>query len=73
MDREEFERNVEDTAAYADGRVIHDYSWLVAFRTRKYRTTLLKDGRFGMNGLGGELYRNHWNQLTGKSGSWEWI
>lgn len=73
MDVDEFERNVDNTAAFADARVFHDYSWLVFFRTRWYRESLLKDVRFGMNGLGGELYRNHWNQLRPSANSREWL
>jgi len=73
MDVKEFERNIENTAAYNDGRVIHDYSWLVYFRTRWYREAVLRDLRFGMNGLGGELYRNHDNHLYGRVEVREWL
>jgi hypothetical protein len=73
MDAEEFERNLENTAAYNDGRVIHDYSWLVFFRTRWYREAVLRELRFGMNGLGGELYRNHDNHCYHKVGVREWV
>lgn len=73
MDVDEFERNVDNAAAFSDGRVVHDYSWLVYFRTRWYRETLLKDVRFGMNGLGGELYRNHWNQVLPSADAREWL
>ncbi len=73
MDVEEFERNLENTAAYNDGRVIHDYSWLVFFRTRWYREAVLRDLRFGMNGLGGELYRNHDNHCLPRVGAREWV
>lgn len=73
MDTEEFESNIENAAAYNDGRVIHDYSWLVYFRTRWYRESVLRDLRFGMNGLGGELYRNHDNHLYQRVNSREWI
>jgi asparagine synthase (glutamine-hydrolysing) len=73
MDSEEFERNLENTAAFNDGRVIHDYSWLVFFRTRWYREAVLRDHRFGMNGLGGELYRNHDNHGYGSVETRGWI
>jgi hypothetical protein len=73
MDVEEFERNLENTAAFNDGRVIHDYSWLVYFRTRWYREAVLRELRFGMNGLGGELYRNHDNHCYQQVGSREWV
>ena len=73
MDVEEFERNLENTAAFNDGRVIHDYSWLVFFRTRWYREAVLRELRFGMNGLGGELYRNHDNHCYQQVGSREWV
>jgi len=63
MDVEEFERNLESAAPFSDMRVVHDYSWLNFFRTRWYRELVLKDVRFAMNGLGGELYRNHDNQV----------
>lgn len=59
MDAGEFEGNLADTAAFADARVILDYSWMSVFRTRQYRMSVFRDMRFTMNGLGGELYRNH--------------
>lgn len=73
MDIDEFEQNIENTAAFNDGRVIHDYSWLVYFRTRWYREAVLRDLRFGMNGLGGELYRNHDNHFYHKVEVREWV
>ncbi|NTU74095.1 hypothetical protein HGB07_08195, partial [Candidatus Roizmanbacteria bacterium] len=73
MDVDEFERNLENTAAYNDGRVIHDYSWLLYFRTRWYREAVLRDLRFGMNGLAGELYRNHDNHCYHKVNVREWF
>ena len=53
--------------------MIHDYSWLVYFRTRWYREAVLRDLRFGMNGLGGELYRNHDNHFYHKVEVREWV
>lgn len=73
LDDEEFERNLEDTAAFADGRVIQDYSWMSVFRTRQYRLSVLRGARFGMNGLGGELYRNHDSLLWPRIHAREWI
>ena len=73
MDVEEFEKNLENTATYNDGRVVHDYSWLGYFRTRWYRESVLKDLKFGMNGLSGELYRNHDNQFFRSVNTHEWI
>ncbi len=73
MDVEEFERNLANTAAYNDGRVIHDYSWMSYFRTRWYRESVLRGLRFGMNGLAGELYRNHDNHVYQKVEVREWV
>ncbi len=73
LDDEEFERNLDDTAAFADGRVIQDYSWMSVFRTRKYRLSVLRGARFAMNGLGGELYRNHDSLLWPRIHAREWI
>lgn len=73
MDSDEFDRNLENVAAYNDGRVFHDYSWLVYFRTRWYREAVLRGLRCGMNGLGGELYRNHDNHCYHRVGVREWI
>jgi len=73
MDVEELALNVKNASAYNDGRVIHDYSWLVYFRTRWYREAVLRDMRFGMNGLGGELYRNHQSQILRRVDTRAWI
>jgi len=73
LDDEEFERNLDDTAAFADGRVIQDYSWMSVFRTRQYRLSVLRGARFAMNGLGGELYRNHDSLLWPRIYAREWI
>ena len=72
MDIEEFERNLENTAVYNDGRVAHEYSWLLYFRTRWYREAVLRARRFGMDGLGGELYRNFDNHLYKTVNVREW-
>lgn len=73
MTTEEFERNIADTAAYTDGRVFHDYDWLTYTRTRGYREQVLGPLRLGMNGLGGELYRNFYNQILGSASTRDWI
>ena len=73
MSAEEFERNVEKISLYNDAQVFHDYSWLVSFRTKEYRMAVLGDRKVGMNGLAGELYRNHDNQLRSKESSVDWL
>jgi hypothetical protein len=70
---EEFETNLDNTATYNDGRVVHDYSWLGYFRTRWYRESVLQGLKFGMNGLSGELYRNHDNHFSRTVNTREWI
>jgi len=73
MSQEEFEANLANAAPFSDMRVVHDYSWLNFFRTRSYREIVLQDGRFAMNGLAGELYRNHDNHLQRICDSREWV
>ena len=73
MEQNEFEANLANAAPFSDMRVVHDYSWLSYFRTRTYREIVLQDGRFAMNGLAGELYRNHDNHLQGICDAREWV
>lgn len=73
MTCEEFERNIDNTAAYTDGRIFHDYDWLTYTRTRWYREKVLGPLRLGMNGLGGELYRNFYNQVYRGANTRDWI
>jgi len=73
MGIEEFESNIENISVFNDARVIHDYSWLLYFRTRWYREAVLRDTRFGMNGLAGELYRNHDNHCYHKVKVRDWV
>lgn len=58
MDEEKASETLYQSFLFMDGQVRTHHLWTEEISTRAYRETLLGDKRIGINGVGGEQYRN---------------
>ena len=67
MSTEAMEHNLEEALLYYDGHVRMHCFYTEAYNTREHRLEILRNKRLGLNGVGGEQYRNEWHM---ESSSW---
>ncbi len=65
--------NLSDSLYFYDGRTNETMGTYNDVHTRKYRIGILDQNRLGLNGLGGELYRNYDYVYYNKLNFVEWI
>ncbi|QSE96801.1 asparagine synthetase B family protein [Fulvivirga lutea] len=63
---EEMASNLEEALLYYDGHVRMHCYFTEEYNTREHRLKILDDKRLGMNGVGGEQYRNEWHMESNK-------
>ena len=65
--------NFEDALYYYDGRPNQSMGTYSDVHTRKYRIKTLDKNRLGLNGLGGEIFRNHQRLFYNRMDIIEWF
>lgn len=70
---EQLMANLSDSFYFYDGRTNKTMGTYNDVHTRKYRIAILDKNKLGLNGLGGELFRNHDHTYIGKINFGEWI
>lgn len=65
--------NLSDALYFYDGRTNRTMGTFNDVHTRKYRIAVLKQNKLGLNGLGGELYRNYNQTIYRTINFAEWI
>lgn len=58
MSNEQLSQNMKEAVLYYDGHIRMHCFLIEEYNTLKHRTDILGDMRLGMNGIGGEQYRN---------------
>lgn len=66
MDEVEMKENLTEAFYFYDGHVRMHCFFTEAYNTRKHRKEILDDKGLGLNGIGGEQYRNEWHIESNK-------
>lgn len=73
MSENELIKNFEDSFFFFDGRPNESMGSYDDVHTRRYRTNVLGNKKLGINGLGGELFRNHQQIIYNYINTSEWF
>lgn len=57
--KEKLYKNIEDSYLISDGNARVNLGWLTEYRLDKYRKDIANGAKIGLNGISGELFRNH--------------
>lgn len=73
LDRESFEAMADSSLYYYDGNCAYTIGCFSQTHSREYRIAVLNGCQLGLNGIGGEIYRNHYRTRTGQTNFRLWI
>ncbi|MGE5343005.1 MAG: hypothetical protein ACM3SY_16135 [Candidatus Omnitrophota bacterium] len=73
MDEHQARDTLHRAFLFMDGHVRAHHFWHEAINTRDYRSALVGEQRLGMNGVGGEQYRNEERMIRPRRNFKEWV
>lgn len=73
LERSAFEAMADSSLCYYDGNCAYTIGCFSQTHTREYRNAVLNSCPLGLNGIGGEIYRNHYHTREGKTDFRLWL